>query len=227
MPPAPIQAVLFDAYGTLFDVYSVRVVADDLFPGHGARLAELWRDKQMDYSRLRALAGAYVDFWTVTGDALDVSCERLDLPLSAAARKRLMAQYARLTAFPENLGVLTRLKTRGLPLGVLSNGSPAMLASAVSAAGMDGVFDRVLSVDAVRTFKPHPATYGMGPDALGLGAGEILFVSSNGWDACCAALYGYQAFWVNRAGLPAERLGAELAGAGRTLADVESFIAGA
>lgn len=222
----PIKAVLFDAYGTLFDVYSVGALAETLFPGHGARLAELWRDKQIDYSRVRALSGRYADFWQITGDALDYAMARLSLA-GPEMRERLMAQYARLDPFPENLGALTRLRQMGLPLGTLSNGSPQMLNSAISSAGFAGLLDHVLSVDAVKSFKTAPQTYQMGPDALGLPASQILFVSSNGWDAAGAAWFGYQAFWVNRANAPRERLDATLAGEGRTLDDVVALVSAA
>jgi 2-haloacid dehalogenase len=218
-----IKAVAFDAYGTLFDVFSVSALAEQIFPGHGKALSEIWRDKQIDYTRIRTLSGRYADFWTLTGDALDFACERLGLTLTAASRDRLMAQYERLTAFPENLAVLRTLREMGLPLAILSNGTPAMIASAVSAAGMDGVFDHILSADSVRKFKTAAEAYQLGPDAFGCPAEDILFVSSNCWDACGATWFGYTAFWVNRAGAPLERLGVRLAGMGRTLDDVADF----
>lgn len=221
----PIQAVLFDAYGTLFDVYSISALAERLFPGHGARLAEVWRDKQIDYSRLRTLSNHYVDFWTITGDALDYAMARLGLG-GEEARVALMAQYERLDPFPENKAALTALKAMGLPLGTLSNGSPAMLARAVRAAGFDGLLDHVLSVDAVRAFKTAPEAYQLGVDALGLPTKRILFVSSNGWDTCGAAWFGYRVFWVNRVGAPRERLDAPVAAEGRTLDDVVTYVMG-
>ncbi len=153
-----IKAVAFDAYGTLFDVYSVGVLAEELFPGQGAALAELWRDRQIEYTRIRTLCDRYADFWSVTGDALDFACERLDLPLTNEARDRLMGQYAKLPAFPENRGVLQALRQQGIPLAILSNGSPDMLASAVAAADMSDLFDHLLSVDAVRKFKTAPGS---------------------------------------------------------------------
>lgn len=218
-----IKAVAFDAYGTLFDVYSIGALAEELFPGSGQALAELWRDRQIDYTRLRTMSGRYADFWSVTGDALAYACERLGLALSDAARNRLMDQYARLTPFPENEGALRQLRGLGLPLAILSNGTPAMIASAVSAAGWDGLFDHILSADRVAKFKTAPEAYQLGPDAFGCAAAEILFVSSNAWDACGASWFGYTAFWVNRAGAPLERLGVRPAGEGRSLDDVLSF----
>jgi 2-haloacid dehalogenase len=220
-----IKAVLFDAYGTLFDVYSIGALAEQLFPGSGPALAELWRDRQIDYSRIRTLCQRYADFWSVTGDALDFACERLGLALTAAARAQLMAQYARLTPFPENRDALLALRGHAMSLAILSNGSPDMLASAVAAAGMDGLFDHILSVDRVRRFKTAPEAYRMGPDALGCPAANILFVSCNGWDICGAAWFGYTTFWVNRAGAPLERLGVRPTAEGRSLLDVVDFVA--
>jgi 2-haloacid dehalogenase len=218
-----IKAVAFDAYGTLFDVYSVGALAEELFPSAGTALAELWRDRQIDYTRIRTLSDRYADFWSVTADALDYACERLGLKLSDAARRRLMEQYAHLAPFPENLGAVQQLRGLGLPLAILTNGTPAMIASAVSAAGWDGLFDHILCADSVAKFKTAPEAYQLGPDAFGCAAGDILFVSSNAWDACGAAWFGYTAFWVNRAGAPLERLGVRPAGEGRSLDDVVSF----
>jgi len=223
MPPA-IKAIIFDAYGTLFDVYSIGALGERFFPGAGARLAEMWRDRQIDYTRLRTLGKRYVDFWTITADALDYSCARLGLDLTDTRRAALLGQYAKLQAFPENLAVLDTLRARGLPLAILSNGTPAMLDSAIRAARMQDCFTHVLSVEAVRRFKTAPEAYQMGPDAFGLPASEILFVSSNNWDAVGATWFGHPAFWVNRAGHPGERLGVALAGEGRTLADLPDFV---
>lgn len=219
-----IRAVAFDAYGTLFDVYSVGRLAETIFPGSGAALADVWRDKQLEYSRLRTLCDRYVDFWQITGDALEFACARLNLGLTETARSELMGQYAQLKAFPENLGALNDLRRLGLPLAILSNGSRRMLSTAVEAAAMDGLFDHVLSVDAVRKFKTAPEAYELGTKAFGCSVDEILFVSSNGWDVCCATWFGYVTFWVNRAGNPAERLGVTPNGEGRSLDDVVRFV---
>jgi 2-haloacid dehalogenase len=222
-----IKAIAFDAYGTLFDVYSVGALAEEIFPGSGARLAELWRDRQIDYTRLRTLSGRYADFGQITGDALDFACKRLGLPLGTTDRERLMGQYARLAAFPETLAALRQLRAMGLPLAILSNGTPGMIATAVSAAGMDGLFAHILSADSVRRYKTAAEVYQLGPDACGCPPAEILFVSSNGWDACGATWFGYTAFWVNRAGLPLERLGVTPAAQGRSLSDVVAFVSAA
>ncbi len=222
---AKVRGIAFDAYGTLFDVYAVGALAEQFFPGKGAVLAETWRVAQIDYSRIRALCGRYRDFWAVTGDALDFAADKLGLSLTPRHHQALMDQYAALTAFPENLEVLKGLKAEGLKLAILSNGTPAMLESAVSAAGMRGIFDHILSVDAVKTFKTAPEAYQMGPDAFGCDAREIVFVSSNGWDVCGATWFGYQSFWVNRAGNALDRLGVSPHGEGKSLADLPGFVA--
>lgn len=220
----PVRAIAFDAYGTLFDVYSVGALAEQLFPARGAELSVLWRDVQVGYTRLRTLSGRYADFWQVTEDALVFSARRLGLDLTEEARRRLMSQYACLSAFPENLGALKELKQLGLPLAILSNGTPGMLDIAVKSAGMEGLFDHILSVDAVRKYKTAPEAYRLGPDAFKLPTREILFVSSNGWDAIGAAWFGYTTFWINRSGQPLEELGTQPDVQGRLLTDVVSYV---
>jgi 2-haloacid dehalogenase len=219
-----LQAIIFDAYGTLFDVYSIGALAERLFPGRGAALAELWRDKQIEYTRLRTLSNTYKPFWEVTQDALVFTCRKLGLDLGLDAQTQLMGQYAKLQAFPENLGVLQALKARGLKLAILSNGNPDMLNAAVQAAGMQGLFTQVLSVDSVQKFKTAPEAYQLGPDVLGVAARDSLFVSSNCWDVCGAAWFGYRTFWVNRANAPVEELGVTPNAQGRSLADLLAYI---
>jgi 2-haloacid dehalogenase len=219
-----IHAIAFDAYGTLFDVYSIGALAEQLFPGKGAALTELWRDKQIEYTRLRTLCSTYKPFWEVTQDALVFCCRKLGLELSFDAQNALMGQYAKLQAFPENLGVLQQLHAMGLKLAILSNGNPEMLDAVVNAAGMRDVFDHLLSVDAVKKFKTAPQAYQLGPDAFGLPARGILFVSSNCWDICGAAWFGYTTFWVNRAGAPLEELGVAPHAEGRSLTDLIDFV---
>ncbi|MDO8178311.1 MAG: haloacid dehalogenase type II [Undibacterium sp.] len=219
-----IQAIVFDAYGTLFDVYSIRELGEKLFPGAGQALAELWRDKQIEYTHLRSMSSMYKPFWEITQDALIFSCKKLGLRLNLDAQSALMGQYARLQAFPENLSVLQELSTRGFKLAVLSNGNPQMLQSAVDAANMQGIFTHLLSVDLVKKFKTAPEAYQMAPDTFGLPAKNILFVSSNCWDACCASWFGYTTFWVNRHAAPLEELGVRPHGEGRSLVDVLEFV---
>jgi 2-haloacid dehalogenase len=218
-----IRAVLFDAYGTLFDVYSVGLLAEQLFPGSGERLALIWRDKQIDYTRICSMSGRYRPFWDLTRAGLRHAAATLSLPLPASAEDRLMNQYRHLSAFPENRAVLAELKRRQVPTGILSNGDPAMLDVAVKSAGFADLLLHVISADTVQRFKTDPAVYALGPQALGLQAGEILFVSSNGWDAVGATWFGYSTLWVNRRGQPLEHLGTEPTRTGSSLRDVLDF----
>ena len=220
---APPRAVLFDVYGTLLDVYSVALRAEQMFPGAGERLARAWRDKQIDYSRLVSMSGQYRPFWQLTRDALQVTAATLRLPLDAAGEDSLMNEYRHLSAFPENRAVLLALADRGIPTGVLSNGDPDMLDVTLRSAGMAELIDPILSVHATRRYKTDPAAYALGPDALGLRASEILFVSSNCWDAIGATWYGYTTLWVNRADAPMERLGIQPMRVGHSLRDVLEF----
>lgn len=223
MTELTIKAVAFDAYGTLFDVYSIGVLAEDLFPGKGAQLATIWRDKQIEYTRVRTLSDKYANFWQVTVDALTYSCEFLNLDLTEASRDRLMRQYAELSAFPENVEQLMRLREAGITLSVLSNGTPWMLEQAMKASGLAEYFEHILSVDSVKRFKTAPEAYQMGSDALGSKAMNILFVSSNCWDICGATWFGYRTIWLNRYGLPLDRLGVKPHRIGSSLQDVADF----
>ena len=220
--PAP-RAVLFDAYGTLFDVYSVAHAAEQMFPGRGEALALLWRDKQIEYTRLLTMAGRYRSFWDITTASLRYAAQRHGLALDAAGEARLLNQYRHLSAFPENKAVLEALRERGIPAGILSNGDPAMLAVAVKSAGFDTLLAHVLSVEEVRRFKTDPAAYAIGPRALGLPARDILFVSSNCWDAIGATWHGYTTLWVNRGGAPLDLLDTEPTRIGTSLRDVLGF----
>ena len=219
----PPRAVLFDAYGTLFDVYSVSLLAEQLFPGFGDRLSVLWRDKQIDYTRLTSMSGEYRPFWDLTRAGLRFAALRLGLDLTPGAEDRLMNQYRHLSSFPENREVLAELKARGIPAGILSNGDPEMLGVAVKSAGFSGLLAHVLSVHALRKFKTDPAAYALGPQALSLPAKDILFVSSNCWDAIGATWFGYTTLWVNRAGLPIEQLDTAPTRIGTSLRDVLDF----
>jgi 2-haloacid dehalogenase len=226
-----IRVVVFDAYGTLFDVYSVAALAEQLFPGQGQALSVLWRDKQIEYSRLISLSDPsadgshlYQDFWSLTERALAYACARLQLPLSADTAQQLLDQYAHLQAFPENLGVLQTLQQKGIPCAILSNGSPAMLQSAVQSAGFTPYVDRVLSVDAVRQFKTHPASYDLVQQTYPVDKAEVLFVSSNGWDALGATWYGFSTFWVNRQQLPHETIGPRPTHTGSDLTQVLKLV---
>lgn len=222
------RAVLFDAYGTLFDVYSVGLLAEQLFPGQGQALGVLWRDKQIEYTRLVTTSNDgqfYQPFWDLTRAGLRYACKRLGLGLDLTAEReeRLMNQYRHLSAFPENREVLQALKKRGIVTGILSNGDPSMLDVAVKSAGLGDLLDHVLSVDSIRKYKTHPAAYALGPQATGLAAAQIAFVSCNSWDALAATWYGYQTLWVNRYALPFEELGTQPSRTGSNLRDVLGF----
>jgi 2-haloacid dehalogenase len=219
----PPRAVVFDAYGTLFDVYSVALLAEQLFPGHGERLSVLWRDKQIEYTRLTSMSSRYRPFWELTRAGLRYAALRLGLALDAGAEDRLMNQYRHLSSFPENREVLAELKARGIPAGILSNGDPEMLDVAVKSAGFQPFLAHVLSVDGVRKYKTDPATYALGTQAFDLPARQILFVSSNCWDAIGATWFGYTTLWVNRSALPLEQLDTSPTRIGTSLRDVLNF----
>jgi len=223
---APIRAVVFDAYGTLFDVYSIGVLAEQSFPGAGDALTRTWRERQIDYTRLRTLSNRYEPFDMVTRDALRWTADALGLELSAEAEQVLMRGYAQLSAYADALDVLRTLKRMGMRLAILTNGTSAMLEALVEHAGMRGLLDQVLSVDAVKQYKTAAAAYQLAPDAFGLPAKEMLFVSSNCWDACGAAWFGYTTIWINRSGLPPERLGVSPDATGSSLEDVVRFVTG-
>jgi 2-haloacid dehalogenase len=219
-------AVLFDAYGTLFDVYSVGQTAERLFPGHGQALAAGWRDKQIEYTRLVTTSNGgahYRPFGELTRAGLRYSCKRLGLGLTGDAEQQLMAQYRTLAAFPESREVLQALQARGIVTGILSNGDPDMLDAAVRSAGLDGLLDHVLSVDGIRKYKTHPEAYQLGVKATGLQPAQIAFVSCNGWDALGATWYGFRTLWVNRYQLPFEELGTQPERTGSSLRDVLGF----
>ena len=219
-----IRAALFDVYGTLLDVYSVTRCAEALFPGHGTRLAVVWRDKQIEYSRLRTMSGRYVPFSQVTREALEFALDLLKVSYTEAERQELLDEYRRLAPFPDVAREFDALRKGGVELGVLSNGDPEMLEASLVGAGLHGYLDLVLSADQVRAFKTDAAVYALGPDALKRPAREILFVSSNGWDACGASWYGYTTCWINRAGLPLERLGVQPTRIGTDLTTVTDFL---
>ena len=210
-----IKAVVFDAYGTLFDVYSIQALAEELYPSHGADIAVKWRDKQIEYTRLITQSDPhnssgskyYQPFWELTRLSLEYTLDRLKLDSSSDQVNKLMEQYSRLTPFPENLAVLQKIKVMGLTTAILSNGSPEMLASAVKSAGMEDVLDHIISVDRIRLFKTSPESYGLVQLTIPVSKEEVLFVSSNAWDALGATWYGFKTLWINRQNLPTEAIG--------------------
>ena len=206
----PITTCIFDAYGTLFDVNSAaRRAAEE--PGRAAlaavwqKLASDWRLKQLQYSWLRAITGEHVDFWHVTQDGLDWAMEASGLD-DPELRERLLALYWELAAYPEVPAMLARLKAAGLTCAILSNGSPSMLEGAIDSAGLELFLDGVLSVESAGIFKPHKSVYDLVGAEFGCTPDQVLFVSSNGWDAAGSAGYGFHTVWVNRAGEPVDRL---------------------
>ncbi len=229
-----IKAVVFDAYGTLFDVYSIQTLAEQHYPGQGAAISVMWRDKQIEYTRLITQSDPhpangskyYLSFWDITRLALDYTLDRLKLDRKARVVEALMRQYAQLAPFPENLAVLENLKKAGLTTAILSNGSPQMLQSAVANAGMAGLLHHLISVDAIRLFKTSPESYSLVQKHMPLEKQEILFVSSNGWDALGATWFGFQTLWVNRQGLPYETIGPRPTYTGQNLSEVLEILAG-
>src|ERR1700761_8913738 len=261
-PNVDIKGVIFDAYGTLFDVHSVVAAAEQMFPGPGDALSQLWRQKQIEYTQLPTLAdpadapGAhYRPFWDITLDALRFAAKKLQLTLSRTAEKRLMDEYACLSAFPDAVPALRELhewrdlreapqasasapgsasestpaptaSELALPprLAILSDGNTEMLAIAVKSAGMTRLFDHVLSVDAVRAYKPSPAAYALGTQAFDALPREIVFVLSNGWDVAGATWFGFTTFWLNRQNAPTEELGVMPHGTGASMTDLLVFL---
>ena len=202
-----ISALVFDAYGTLFDVHSVTRLAESLFPGKGAALSLAWRAKQLEYTWLRALMDRYEDFQRVTVSSLDWAVDALGLEADDTAKRLLVAEYRRLEPFPEVAAALDAM-ARTRPLAILSNGHPEMLEAVVEHNKLRNLFrGGVLSVHAAKTYKPHPNVYRLVEDRLGVTRSMVGFVSSNGWDAAGARAFGFQVFWVNRSGAPVERLG--------------------
>jgi 2-haloacid dehalogenase len=203
-----MKAFVFDAYGTLFDVFSVASRCEDLFPGCGQQLASLWRKKQLEYSWLRSLMHRYRDFWGLTEDALIYSARSLNLEISSKERAQLMDCYLHLATFPDVKPGLEALKQIGMRLAILSNGEPRMLGAAVESAGLTNLIDVIFSVDSVKEFKPSPRVYDQLPSGLKLNKREIGFVSGNNWDVNGANSAGFTTFWIQRSGFEAsEELG--------------------
>lgn len=200
-----IEACVFDAYGTLFDVHSaVGNLRDEVGPQY-AELSQLWRTKQLEYTWLRSLMRSHCDFWQLTSDALQYAMDAKNLS-DPQLHEKLMQAYLQLDAFPEVPGVLSVLKKAGLPTAILTNGSPMMIDAAVNSASLNDVISHKLSIESVGIYKPDPRVYQLAADTLGLAPEKICFQSSNAWDAAGAAHFGFQVAWVNRYAQPAERL---------------------
>jgi 2-haloacid dehalogenase len=200
-----VRALVFDAYGTLFDPFAVKARAEELFPGNGAALSQLWRAKQLEYSWLRTLMGRYENFWKITDEALVYSCRTLKLSCDEHQRKQLMQVYLTLPAFPEVKPALEKLAP--LHLSILSNGTPEMLSPLVASNNMVHFFKNIFSVDALHMYKPRPEVYQLAVESIGIPKESIGFVSSNYWDIAGATSFGFRTFWLNRASMPADELG--------------------
>ena len=200
-----IEACVFDAYGTLFDVNSAARSLQDELGTRWQPLADLWRTKQLQYTWLRGLGGHHADFWTVTSDALSFAFDSLKIQ-DPKLHQRLMTLYLSLNVYPDVIDALKQLKAGGMRLAILSNGTPQMLASAAANSGIADLLDAVLSVEEVGVFKPHPSVYKLASDRLQLDPDRICFLSSNGWDAYAAKAFGFHAVWCNRFNQPPERI---------------------
>jgi 2-haloacid dehalogenase len=222
---AKYRAIAFDAF-PIFDPRPVAALCEELFPGKGRELIAMWRTRQFEYTWLRTIAKRYADFERVTEDSLTFAAQALKIDMTREQRERLLQANFELKAWPDVYPALAKLREAGVRLGLLSNLTPNMLSGCIKAAGLDGMFDPVLSTDAAKTFKPHERAYQLGVDAFGLPREEILFVAFAGWDAVGAKSFGFPTFWVNRLGLPLEQFGPAPDATGESLADLLAFVAG-
>lgn len=226
------KLIAFDAYGTLFDVYSMGGLAEELFPGHGQAFALMWRDRQIEYTRLITMSDPspggskyYLPFWELTVRSLHYVCKRMGLELTSANEKRLMDQYAKLTSFEDSLAVLKSIKDGGISTAILSNGSKEMLSTVVESNGLKPYLDKVVTIEDVRLFKTAPQAYELLLKVFpAVKKEEILFISSNAWDALAAKWYGFDVFWVNHLGHPFEEIGEKPNYEGRSLSKVLEII---
>jgi len=225
------KLIAFDAYGTLFDVYSMGELAEALFPGNGQAFALMWRDRQIEYTRLVTMSDPrpggskhYLPFWELTVRSLHYVCKRMNLNLTPVNEKRLMDQYAKLTGFEDSLSVLKTIKGKGISTAILSNGSREMLATVVKSNGLMPYLDQVITVEDVRLFKTAPQSYELLLKAFPVKKEEVLFVSSNAWDALGAKWFGFDVFWVNRLGHPFEEIGEKPNYEGNSLSKVLAVI---
>jgi len=206
--PRSLRALVFDAYGTLFDVHSLIELCEQIWPGKGSALSQLWRAKQLEYTWQRSLMRRYEDFARITEAGLRYACAALGLQLDEERCRALMGAYLKLSTFPEVRGALAALKASKLKLAILSNGSAAMLRPLVANAGLRSLMGIVISVDQKKIYKPAPAVYRLATQRLQVPKTAIGFVSSNCWDACGAKSFGFRTFWINRGGAPVDELGA-------------------
>jgi 2-haloacid dehalogenase len=217
-----VKAFVFDAYGTLFDVHSIVMALDRRFPGQGSEVSKAWRTRQLEYTWLRSLMNRYEDFWRVTEDALIATCRDMRLALEAGTRAELMEAYLRLTPFPEAREALGALS--GIPLAILSNGSPKMLEQVVKNAGLEEAFSYLISVDEVKTYKPSAAAYQLAVRKMGAESGEMNFVSSNFFDVAGAKVFGFKSYWINRSETAPDEFGVSPDATLKSLSDLVDLI---
>jgi 2-haloacid dehalogenase len=220
---AHYKAIAFDGF-PIIDPRPVALRAEALFPGRGGQLMEAWRTRQFEYTWLRTLSGRYADFWQVTQEALAVAAAANGLDLTPDRGDRLMQTFLELKVWPDVAPALAALKVHGMRMAFLANPTVAMLEAPMRNAGLEGLLEAPLSTDRVRAYKPDPRAYQMGLDAFGLKREEIVFTASASWDAAGAKAFGYPSFWVNRANLPVESLGAAPDAIGSGMADLVTFV---
>jgi 2-haloacid dehalogenase len=218
-----LGACVFDAYGTLFDFHSAVARGGAALGGKAQAVSQLWREKQIEYTWLRNLMGAYVDFWQVTGDGLDYALAAHGVD-DRVLRDELMELYLNLDSYPEVAETLARLRAGGQTTALLSNGAPNMLLAATTSAGINGLLDTVLSVDEIGIYKPDPRIYQLAVNRLGVPAEQICYLSANAWDARGAAHFGFKVAWINRYGQVPERQAGKPAAMIETLADVPALL---
>ena len=218
-----IGACVFDAYGTLFDFNAATARIEDELDGKAARLSEIWRMKQLQYTWLRSLMDDYADFWTVTGEALDLALDAVAIE-NETIRGKLMNAYLTLDAYGEVPEMLQKLKSAGIQTAILSNGTPEMLKAAIAGAGTGALLDATLSVEQVGIYKPHRSVYQLAVDSLGVAAERVSFQSSNSWDAVGAAYFGFRVVWCNRFGQGDEQLPARPDVQIKTLAELPPLL---
>ena len=221
-----MKLIVFDVYGTLLDVYSISTKCEEFAPGKGFAICKTWRMKQIDYTRLRSMHGKtkYKSFWKLTHDSLDYALKESDVILSEGQKKTLMTEYSKLKTFPENLGVLDHLKSKGYNLAVLSNGNMSMLDTALKASGILDFLDCVISADELQLYKINPKVYELIQKYNNVELNDILFVSSNFWDIAGAGWCGLKTFWVNRDKQQPEVLDYTPDNVGRTLSNLKDFL---
>jgi 2-haloacid dehalogenase len=222
-----VKALAFDAYGTLFDVFSVTALCEQLYPGKGNQLAQIWRAKQLQYSLMRSLMGRHRDFWGLTEDGLVWATKNLQLDLTADKKKQLMDAYLSLAAFPDVKPGLEALKKQGIKLAILSNGEPKMLEAAAKSAGIRDLLDDIISIEEVKIFKVSPRVYNLAPERMKVTNPELGFISANSWDINGAASAGLNTFWIQRsAGEVPEELGFQASAIVKAITDLAPLLRG-